>query len=288
MSKPKMVSQPTMMMNNNDPFAAAATNAIDTLVEVEDSNDNNNSHSDEDDVHATTRNKSGNTRIIEIRAHKSILTARAEYFKALFRKAATFATNSTTNTQKNKPSNATTAFKESFECVVNVDPIFTELQIRAVLEFIYTNRIADLRQHYTTDDLLSILHLSDQWLLRDLKRLIEHELVRHHLSVVTVARLYGATEDYNARRLAKACIEFIMANLRQLAGNPAFAEEMKQFPHLCIPVLQAAADLLPEQPLTHSLHKKQKTGEHNHTASTPNSSATTAAFRSSPVPDSDA
>jgi BTB/POZ domain len=207
--------------------------------------------------------------MIEIRAHKSVLTARAEYFKAFFR---------TAGAQKGGM-----AFKESQECTVTVEPVFSEQNIRAVLEFIYTNRIGDIG-HVSTDDLLAILHLADKWLLRDLKRLVEHELVRSHLTTETVARLYGATEDFGAKRLSRACIEFIMANLRHLAGNAAFEEEMKNFPHLCIPVLKAAADLIPEGPL----HKKQRTGEHQHnnsSAGTPNSAA--AAFRSSPVPDSD-
>jgi hypothetical protein len=85
--------------------------------------------------------------------------------------------------------------------------------------------------------------------------------------------MYCATEDYNAHRLQKACIDFIMANIRQVTLNATFQEEMKSYPHLCIPVLKAAADLIPEGPV----HKKQRTE-----ASTP-----TAGISSSPVPDSD-
>jgi speckle-type POZ protein len=196
----------------------------------------------------------------EIRAHKSVLTARAEYFKALFR----------TNASAEKKEG--TAFKESEECVIQVEKDFTEQQIRYVLEFIYTNRIQVVRD-ISTDDLLCLLHLSDKWLLRDLKRLVEHELIRDHMTVNTVARLYGATEDYHASRLSRACIEFIMTNLRQLAGNTAFEEEMKSYPHLCMPVLKAAANLIPDGPAL----KKQRTDHHG----------TPSGIGSSPVPDSD-
>lgn len=222
--------------------------------------------------------KENNTKMIEIRAHKSVLTARAEYFKALFR-------SGNNNTQSGGGGGGA-AFMESETCTVTVEPIFTEAHIRSTLEFIYTNRVADIR-HVSTDDLLAILHLSDMWLLRDLKRLCEYELVRSHLTVATVARLYGATEDFGAKRLSRACVEYIMANLRQVAGNPGFAEEMKSYPLLLLPILKAAADLIPEGPL----HKKQRTGEHNNSnmhssgGGTPGSAA--AAFRSSPVPDSD-
>ncbi len=206
---------------------------------------------------------------IEIRAHKCILTARTEYFKALFRKAAGGKTSKV-------------AFRESEECTINVEPNFTPLHIRCMLEFVYTNRVASIRTT-STDDLLSLLHLSDKWLLRDLKRLVEHELIRNHMSVDTVARMYGATEDFNAQRLSRACIEFIMANLRLVTGNPSFEEEMKNYPHLCIPVLKAAADLIPEGPL----HKKQRL-DHGIINPSANSTPTASAnVGSSPVLDSD-
>jgi hypothetical protein len=72
-----------------------------------------------------------------------------------------------------------------------------------------------------------------------------------------------------------------MANLRQVTGNTTFEEEMKNYPHLCIPVLKAAADLIPEGPA----HKKQRT-EHGSSAHG-NATNASAAMGSSPVPDSD-
>jgi len=201
-----------------------------------------------------------------IRAHKCILTARTDYFKALFR----------TNASSSENKNDQIAFRESENCTIKVDPSFSPEHITFMLEFIYTNRIQKIRS-IGTEDLLCMLHLSDMWLLRDLKRLIEHELIRHHMYVHTVARMYGATEDFNAQRLSRACIEFIMANLRQVTGNTTFEEEMKNYPHLCIPVLKAAADMIPEGPA----HKKQRTGDCSYKTSNPT------ATESSPVPDSD-
>ena len=214
--------------------------------------------------------KIGSNKTVEIRAHKCILTARTDYFKALFRKDASSSLSSVDKGDK-------IAFKESGECTVKVDPNFNPEHITFMLEFIYTNRIEKIRS-ICTDDLLSILHLSDLWLLRDLKRLVEHELIRHHLFVHTVARMYGATEDFNAQRMQRACIEFIMANLRQVTGNTTFEDEMKNYPHLCIPVLKAAAEMIPEGPV----HKKQRTGELSY-----NKASTPSATGSSPVPDSD-
>mmetsp|Transcript_19153 Transcript_19153/g.29498 ORF Transcript_19153/g.29498 Transcript_19153/m.29498 type:complete len:436 (+) Transcript_19153:119-1426(+) len=215
-----------------------------------------------------------NNNSIQIRAHKCILTARAEYFKALFRKG----TSASASSKANIKASERIAFRESSECIIKVEPYFSPNHIRHMLEFLYTNRISALHS-ITTDDLLCLLHLSDRWLLRDLKRLVEHELIRNHMEVHTVARMYCATEDYNAHRLSKACIDFIMANIRQVTGNAAFQEEMKHYPHLCIPVLKAAADLIPEGPL----HKKQRLSENlvdttsSKMATTPSGSSSAAA-----------
>ena len=207
--------------------------------------------------------KSENT-IVKVRAHKCILTARTDYFKSLFR------TNASSSSESKSDQ---VAFRESETCTIKVDPLFSPQHITDMLEFIYTNRIVKIRD-IKCDDLLAMLHLSDMWLLRDLKRLVEHELIRNHMSVATVAKMYGATEDFNAQRLARAGIEFIMANLRQVTGNTTFEEEMKNYPHLCIPVLKAAADRIPEGPA----HKKQRT---EYKSSNPTATG------SSPVPDSD-
>jgi DNA-binding HxlR family transcriptional regulator len=189
------------------------------------------------------------------------------------------------------------AFKELSECIIHVGPEFQPRIIHPMLEFLYTNRISGISS-LSTNDLLSLLHLSDKWLLRDLKRLVEHELVRSHMDVNTVARMYCGTEDFNAKRLGRACIEFIMENIREVTSNVAFQEEMEHYPHLCIPVLRAAADFIPEP-----AHKKSRSGDHgttnsnsnNNTAaggcSTPVASgsknAAASAGISSPVPDSD-
>ena len=210
--------------------------------------------------------------LIEIRAHKCILTARADYFKALFRK------------------NAGDNFRESKECVIRVEPIFTPKIVRLMLEFLYTNRIECLvvstklsgptSHSVTTDELLSLLHLADMWQLRDLKRLVEHELIRSHMKINTVARMYCATDDFHAKRLSKSCLEFIMQNYREVTGSVSFQEEMKHYPSLCIPVLKAAAELIPEP-----AQKKQRTSGVSDLGKpdVPGSSAAA----SSPVPDSE-
>lgn len=220
--------------------------------------------------------------LIEIRAHKCILTARADYFKALFRKLA----------GENSSGQRVGTFRESTECVIRVEPYFTPKIVRLMLEFMYTNRIECLKasnkieatecpHRVTTDELLSLLHLADMWQLRDLKRLVEHELIRSHMNVNTVSRMYCATDDLHAKRLSKSCLEFIMQNYREVTGSVAFQEEMKHHPDLCIPVLKAAADLIPEP-----AHKKARTSGASDLGK-PGTPSNNEGLASSPVPDSD-
>ncbi|KAL7466804.1 hypothetical protein ACHAXS_007082 [Conticribra weissflogii] len=218
--------------------------------------------------------------LVEIRAHKCVLTARADYFKALFRKNLGVSGSQQSGT-----------FRESKECVIRVEPCFGPKIVRLMLEFLYTNRIECLKvstrvpgppsnHSVSLDELLSLLHLADMWQLRDLKRMVEHELIRGYMNVNTVARMFCATDDFHAKRLQKSCLEFIVDNYREVTGSVAFQEEMKHHPHLCIPVLKAAADLIPEP-----AHKKQRTSGVNDMKE---SGAGGVGMASSPVPDSDA
>jgi len=94
-----------------------------------------------------------------------------------------------------------------------------------------------------------------RWILNDLKRLCEFRL-KDMMTVENVAKMLCATEDFKAIRLQKLCVKYIMDNIKEVTKSDHFREEMKAYPHLCIPILQEAASLLPEPPA-----KKQKIGE---------------------------
>jgi hypothetical protein len=117
---------------------------------------------------------------IEVPAHRAVLTARTEFFKDKFRKSSPENHTNDANDMETLPesSRPIVLFKFHVE-----GGNFSEQVVRWVLEFIYTNRIADIA-FISTQDLLQILHISDLWLLRDLKRLVEHVLIRDHMSVV--------------------------------------------------------------------------------------------------------
>eukprot|EP00815_Leptocylindrus_aporus_P011629 CAMPEP_0116057616 /NCGR_PEP_ID=MMETSP0322-20121206/4717_1 /TAXON_ID=163516 /ORGANISM="Leptocylindrus danicus var. apora, Strain B651" /LENGTH=341 /DNA_ID=CAMNT_0003541661 /DNA_START=9 /DNA_END=1030 /DNA_ORIENTATION=- len=161
----------------------------------------------------------------KIRAHKAILTARSDYFRSAFRK----------NT-----------FGESENLTLKIPNMFKAFTIQKMLEFIYTNRVECL-SNLTIEQLLGLLHCAEYYVLRDLKKIVEHCLISK-MDVTNVARLYCATEDYSAKRLAQSCIQFIMDHIREVTNDENFTHEMRNYPNLCIPVLQEAAKLIPEGP----------------------------------------
>jgi len=164
----------------------------------------------------------------ELKAHKCILAARGEYFKLVFRKGS----------GGGQPQDGEDEFR------ITVDGGHSGGTVKAALEFVYCNRLEGISD-FNVNELLDLLGLSEQWMLRDLKRLCELELTTR-MDLDNVARMYCATEDHKALRLSNACISFIMDNIKDVAGNDTFRTEMRHYPHLCIPVLKAAADLIPE------------------------------------------
>eukprot|EP00588_Corethron_pennatum_P005596 CAMPEP_0194295098 /NCGR_PEP_ID=MMETSP0169-20130528/52591_1 /TAXON_ID=218684 /ORGANISM="Corethron pennatum, Strain L29A3" /LENGTH=352 /DNA_ID=CAMNT_0039044197 /DNA_START=13 /DNA_END=1071 /DNA_ORIENTATION=+ len=170
-----------------------------------------------------------------VRAHRCILAARGEFFKVAFR----------TGPGGGQPQEGADEFR------IAVGGGYGEETVKAALEFVYCNRLQVISD-FTVDELLDLLGLAERWMLRDLKRLCEFELMRL-MDTDNVARMYCATEEHKALRLSNACISFIMDNIRDVAGNDTFRTEMRHYPHLCIPVLKAAADLIPEPD-----HKRQR------------------------------
>ena len=65
-----------------------------------------------------------------------------------------------------------------------------------MLEFIYTNRVADLGK-CGADDLTRLLSLAEEYLLRDLKTLVEHA-ARAAIDANNVAKLLDAAEQFHA------------------------------------------------------------------------------------------
>lgn len=182
-----------------------------------------------------------NDEFTQIRAHKAILTAQSDYFKAFFRK---------------------NSFLEANECIVRVDPSFSVHHVESVLTFLYTNSTNPLLR-MGLDDLLQLLQLADLWLLTNLKEKAEDAL-KSHIGMRNVIRLYVLAQT---QRLRKACLDFMLRNIKKLANHPEMQTLMASDTDLSMPVLQAVADLV----VLPSPNKRQRTSRHPVVAETPSS-----------------
>ncbi len=185
---------------------------------------------------------STSTNYIRIGAHKAILTARGEYFKGLFRK-----------TDSGRSCWSSGAASDG---TIVVPSCFDVQTVKRMLEFVYTNRVAGIKD-CTAQELLDLLHLSDQWLLRDLKKLCEYR-VMNLMHISNVAHMLCATERYDAKRLQKAAVKFVIDNLKEVLSDPSFLQQMGEFPQLLVPILRETAAKMPEKEPTQP-SKKQKT-----------------------------
>lgn len=144
---------------------------------------------------------------VEIPAHRAILSARAEYFSAMFREG---------------------GMLESTNGVVRThhDPnVF-----RRMLEFIYTNSVRDLA---TTppNDIIALITLANEYLLDDLRVLCERAATRI-ISLDNITRLMLLSANHTGSGLREACLEFMRSHKQELLDDVSFRQEVEQSPEL--------------------------------------------------------
>ncbi|CAM9145278.1 unnamed protein product [Discosporangium mesarthrocarpum] len=166
----------------------------------------------------------------EVRAHKTHLVARSEYFRRMFRKG---------------------AMRESQTNEVGV-PHHEEATLRQMLEFVYTNRIKDLHR-LAADDVVALLALANEFLLEELKYLCEMA-AKKIVTVANVAKMLMAAEQYQAEVLRAACLSFIQKNMAEVCLYPAFEAEISANPKLSMCILEGLAEAR-EEPASSSRKK---------------------------------
>ncbi|RHY57792.1 hypothetical protein DYB30_010463 [Aphanomyces astaci] len=151
-------------------------------------------------------------------SHKCVLTTRCEVFRCMF------------------PAEAKAGMKESEDGTVLIRDHSPDM-VAKLLEFIYTNRVHDLAK-LTTAQLIDLLSLGDQYLMRPLRDLCEiqaKELVNNESCV----KLLNAAEKFNAGFLKETCVNHIVDNMAQLIDEDGFRLEIEQCPSLALVLLRA-------------------------------------------------
>ncbi|CAM9256028.1 unnamed protein product [Ascophyllum nodosum] len=154
----------------------------------------------------------------EVKAHKTHLIARSEYFRSMFKKG---------------------SMRESQTSEVVVHE-HDEATLRQMLEYIYTNRVKDM-PGLSADEVIKLLALANEFLLEELKALCEHS-ARRIVSVANVAKMLLAAERYQADTLKTASLAFVQKNMPEVCRYPAFEAEISANPKLSMFILQGLAD----------------------------------------------
>ena len=149
----------------------------------------------------------------KVAAHKGILAARSEHFRAMF----------CLNMSESK------TFEISMKnCTATV---FTTM-----LHFLYTGSFRDLQ---TINQTAELLQLSDHLTIDDLKKCCEIELT-NAADIQNICDLVLIADKFNAHTLRKFCLSFILDNFNTIANQPSF-ERLSTDPSLLIEITKAVA-----------------------------------------------
>lgn len=145
-----------------------------------------------------------------LNAHKVILSARSDYFKAMFRKG---------------------GLQESIKSSVEF-PSHEPSAFRRMLEYVYSNDVKGI-ELCSANEIIELLSIAHEFLLTDLMRLCETYAARI-LSVENIGALMLYCEKYDATILRQACHEFVSNNISILKMEETFRKEVAESPELAL------------------------------------------------------
>lgn len=135
---------------------------------------------------------------VKIPAHKAVLVSKSEYFATMFKNA----------------------WKESKNNIVKMDHVNLEV-FKSVLKYIYTGDI----EASTEKVALEMFELSQQYLLNDLKALIENE-IKVKMTIVNVFSIMKMAHDMKLESICGVCYSFLNTNFSKVLEDANKANGM--------------------------------------------------------------
>jgi len=149
-----------------------------------------------------------------IHAHKAILVAQCEHFRAMFTGG---------------------RFAESSQNEIEI-PQWSHTAFLAMLEWLYTGHTP---RELSAAHLTEVLGLADHYTLDGLKHVCENVLV-HSVEIDNACALLRHADQFMAHELKRYCLAFILKNFDQVAYTQSF-DELSKMPVLLLEVTRAAA-----------------------------------------------
>ena len=156
-----------------------------------------------------------------LNSHKSILSARSEYFKAMFRHGGLC---ESTHNQVEIPNQNTKNFS-------------------LMLEFLYTNSIKNI-DSYNSDDIIALLNISNEYLLDELKH-VAIQAVRNLLNEDNICKFTLLCDKTHNHDLREICSNYLKDNISNIKKNKRFRDEILESPELALFLI----DSIPEAQL---------------------------------------
>jgi hypothetical protein len=155
----------------------------------------------------------------EVIAHKCILSARCEFFRAMFRLG---------------------GMKESNQQAVDVHnhPLHA---FKVALRFIYTDNV--ILSNCSVDESIDVIKLSEEYLLPRLKAFCEEALTTN-LEVENACKILSAAEQFGAQSLRRNSLAFIKENMTAISELPSFQEWLEQNPMSAMTLFKEFAPII--------------------------------------------
>ncbi len=152
----------------------------------------------------------------EFEAHKAILSARSEYFDAMFRVGGMSESQKKAITYQSADPGA----------------------FRRMLEFLYTDSVKDIKS-CTAQDLIALLSLSNEYLIPGLTEQCE-KCVSAVISTPTISKFLLLSAGPTSVSLRSVCAKFVQENISTIGTDFAFRQEVETCPELGLLLLEAS------------------------------------------------
>ncbi|EGG21917.1 hypothetical protein DFA_01803 [Cavenderia fasciculata] len=136
-------------------------------------------------------------------AHKNILSARCEKFKAMF----------------------SNQMKESREAELKVTE-YKAIIFKKMIEYLYTDKIEkDKEENLDIDTIMQLIVIADDYLLDSLKTQCETKLIVE-INLSNVGSFLSHSDIYNCKVLKKHTLSFILSSIKKLVGTKEFEKDL--------------------------------------------------------------
>lgn len=156
----------------------------------------------------------------ELLAHKAILSARSEYFRAMFKRS---------------------TWEAKDDHIVIRDHAYETFA--RMIEYIYTNTIRDI-ESVSANDIMDLLTLANEYVLAELRVFCEQRAARC-LNFDNIGKFYLLSHTHNATNLRAACQRYVADNSNALKSHQDFRNEIEansQLGLLLFDSIQAESD----------------------------------------------